>query len=73
MMMRTVLRALGVRLDPEETRGAFVAASILLRYPDEHLIESLDSLRTLSSQLPQNFGKPYVKMCNYLSAKGLTR
>jgi nitrate reductase delta subunit len=71
MTMRTVLRALSVRLDPEQTRGAFVAASILLRYPDEPLMESLGSLTTLSSQLPQNFGKPYVQMCSYLSENSL--
>jgi nitrate reductase delta subunit len=71
MTMRTVLRALSVRLDPEETRGAFAAASILLRYPDEPLMGSLDSLMTLSRQLPQNIRTPYVEMCRYLSKNSL--
>jgi nitrate reductase delta subunit len=71
MTMRTVLRALSVRLDPEQTSAAFAASSLMLRYPDESLMESLDPLTTLSGQLPGNFGKPFRDMCAYLSDHSL--
>lgn len=71
MTLRTALRAVSVRLDPEETRAGFALASILLCYPDDLLMESLDSVVELSERLPKGFGKPYVEMCRYLSSNSL--
>lgn len=71
MTMRSALRALNVRLDAEQTRAAFAAASIMLRYPDESLIESLDPLTVLGKQLPRGFGKPYVDLCRHFSREPL--
>lgn len=67
MTMRSVLRAFSVQLDPDEVRGAFAAASIMLRYPDELLVDSLGSLSTLSGQLPSSIRTPYIEICRYLS------
>jgi nitrate reductase delta subunit len=52
-------------------RGAFAAASVLLRYPDEPLIESLDVLASLNERFPSDFRKPYEAMCRYLSENSL--
>ncbi|MDE2281558.1 MAG: nitrate reductase molybdenum cofactor assembly chaperone [Actinomycetales bacterium] len=71
MNLRTVLTARSVALDSEQSAAAFAAASLLLRYPDDSLVESLEGLTTLCHQLPKGFRDPYVALCEDLSAAPL--
>lgn len=64
---RRVLRARSTRVDPEEARATFALASLLLRYPDEQLIESLASLQEICAQLPRRVGAPLAALCRRLS------
>ncbi|MDE3083297.1 MAG: nitrate reductase molybdenum cofactor assembly chaperone [Acidobacteriota bacterium] len=71
MTRRSVLTARRVALDAEQSAAAFAAASLLLRYPDDALVESLGGLTTLCQQLPTGLGDPFVALCANLSATPL--
>ncbi|MHB8827337.1 MAG: nitrate reductase molybdenum cofactor assembly chaperone [Acidimicrobiales bacterium] len=63
---RRVLRAWSARVDADEARATFALASLVLRYPDEQLIESLPSLNRVYGQLPRRVGEPFAVLCRRL-------
>jgi len=59
-------------LPPEQLLIAWQSASLLLNYPDQDLIDRLDTIRAASQQLPENIGAPIREFVQYLATTPLT-
>jgi len=56
-------------LNPAQRRVAFAAGSVLLRYPDGHLIEDLALIVAATGGLPNALRQPLEELAEYLSTK----
>ena len=62
---------LGPVLDPAHRRIAFAAGSVLLRYPDEHLVEDLTLIIAATGELPKALRLAFEELTEHLSTKPL--
>jgi nitrate reductase delta subunit len=62
---------LGPVLDPAHRRVAFAAGSVLLRYPDEGLVEDLALIISATGDLPKALRQPFGELAEHLSTKQL--
>jgi nitrate reductase molybdenum cofactor assembly chaperone NarJ/NarW len=58
-------------LGTERHRVAFAAASALLRYPDEALLEDLPLFASAAGRLPSTLRQPFAKLCDHLTTMPL--
>src|SRR5450759_2188530 len=71
MKRRTASKAPRSRPDVAQRHVAFAAASALLRYPDEALLEDLPLITTATGQLPRSVQRGLGQVCEHLSGNPL--
>src|ERR1039458_9257145 len=62
---------LGPVVAPAHRRVAFAAGSVLLRYPDEGLVEDLALIISATGDLPKALRQPFGELAEHLSTKQL--
>jgi len=55
-------------VDPAHRRVAFATASVLLRYPDQRLVEDLPLLASATGDLPAHLRQPFAELIDHLAS-----